>query len=140
MAGLKTQPSDASVDDFLAAVESVERRKDALAVCQMMQAVSGEPPVIWGGTMIGFGSYHYRYKSGREGEWFITGLSPRKAYLSVYIMPGYGEFQDVMDRLGTFKQGKSCLNIKRLSDINMNVLEELVGKSITLMRQNYPDK
>lgn len=138
MAGLKTQPNEASAAEFLEKVEDDQRREDAIAVCELMERVSGEAPKMWGSAIIGFGSYHYRYASGREGDWFITGLSPRKAYLSIYIMPGYGEFQEVMDRLSKFKQGKSCLNIKRLSDIDMTVLEELVDKSIKLMRAKYP--
>lgn len=133
----KTKPTDASVDDFIAAVENDARRADAEIVLEMMRRVTGEQPVMWGPSLIGFGKYAYKYKSGHGGEFFLTGFSPRKAHLVLYIMPGYGRFDDVMARLGKHKTGKACVYIKKLADIDMEVLEELVVKSVTWMREYY---
>ena len=133
----KTKPTGANVDDFIAAVENDTRRSDARIMLELMQRVTGEEPVMWGPTMIGFGKYAYRYKSGHGGEFFLTGFSPRKAKLVVYIMPGYGEFDDVMARLGKHKTGKACVYVNKLADIDLNVLEELVAKSVAWMREHH---
>ena len=133
----KTKPTDASVDDFIAAVENDTRRADAKTVLELMQRVTGEKPVMWGPTMIGFGRYVYKYKSGHGGEFFLTGFSPRKANLVLYIMPGYGKFDDLMARLGKHKTGKACLYVNKLADIDMAVLEELIAKSVAWMRENH---
>ena len=133
----KTKPTGASVDDFIAAVEIDTRRADAKIVLEMMRRVTGETPVMWGPTMIGFGKYAYKYKSGHGGEFFLTGFSPRKAHLVLYIMPGYGQFDDVMARLGKHKTGRACLYVNKLADIDIKVLEELVGKSVAWMREHH---
>jgi hypothetical protein len=137
MAELKTQPTDHSVRDFIAAIENEDRRRDCQAVLEIMQEATGERPRIWGSGMVGFGSYHYKYASGREGDWFLTGFAPRKNDLTLYIMPGFDRFEALMKRLGKHKTGKSCLYIKRLSDIDPAVLKELVADSVAHMRQQY---
>ncbi len=93
---------------------------------------------MWGTSIVGFGTYHYKYASGREGDWMLTGFSPRKQALTLYIMAGFEKYQELMDQLGTFKTGKSCLYVKRLSDINLDVLEELVRESVRYMKTQYP--
>ena len=130
MAELKTQPSDASVEDFLQRVENEQRKKDAFAVLDLMKRVTGEEPVMWGGSIIGFGSYHYKYASGREGDWLAAGFSPRKRELTLYVMSGFSKHDELMARLGKHRTGKSCLYIKTLADIDMDVLEELVRLSV----------
>ena len=137
MSELKTRPTGASVEAFIAAVENPTRREDARAVCALMARVTGEVPVMWGPSMVGFGKYAYTYKSGHSGEFFLTGFSPRKTSLVCYIMPGYGSFEELMARLGKHRTGKSCLYINKLSDIDLGVLEELVATSVAWMRAKY---
>lgn len=139
MAELKTQPNDASVDAFLGVVDAEDAQKaaDCRALIEMMRRASGEVPRMWGKAMVGFGSYHYRYESGREGDWFLVGFSPRKRELSLYIMPGFDRYDELMQRLGKHRTGKSCLYIKRLEDIDTGVLEQLVTASVKHMRQQY---
>lgn len=139
MAKLKTQPNDASVDAFLNGLESTDPQKtdDCRALIKIMQRATGEPPKMWGKSMVGFGSYHYKYESGREGDWFLTGFAPRKRELSLYIMPGFDRFAELMSNLGKHKTGKSCLYIKQLGDIDLDVLEQLVSESVEHMRQQY---
>ena len=137
MAELKTKQNDTSVESFLAGVDDPRRREDARVVAAMMAEVTGEPAKMWGGSMIGFGNYHYVYESGREGDWFLTGLSPRKQALTLYIMAGFAGYEDLMARLGRYKIGKSCLYVKRLDDIDPNVLRELVTRSVAHMREKY---
>jgi len=95
-----------------------------------MTCITGEKPKMWGETIVGFGSYHYKYASGREGDWFLTGFSPRKTAMSLYIMPGYGQFDAIMARLGKHKTGRACLYISKLDDVDLAVLEELITKSV----------
>lgn len=137
MADLKTKPRKVSVPAFLKSVEHETRRRDAKVIKEMMTRITGEKPKIWGDTIVGFGSYHYKYESGREGDWMLTGFSPRKSAMSLYIMPGYGEFDEIISRLGKHKTGKACLYINKLKDIDMAVLEELVTKSVAWMRKKY---
>lgn len=126
MTGNKTRPTDRNVDDFLGAVEPERKRADALALDALFRRVTGWRPQLWGPTMVGYGTYHYVYESGREGDFLATGFSPRKTSLVVYIMPGYAGFGDVLARLGKHKLGKSCLYINKLADIDESVLEELI--------------
>lgn len=133
----KTRTTKASVEDFLNGVESEEKRNDSFKLLQIMKGISNEKPVLWGPSMIGFGSYHYKYESGREGDLFIIGFSPRKTALTVYIMPGFERFHELMKNLGKYKTGKSCLYIKRLSDIDMSVLKELIKASYQYMVSKY---
>jgi hypothetical protein len=134
---LKTRENDASVAAFLDNVEPAQRREDAIEVSALMQKITGEPPRMWGASIIGFGHYHYRYASGREGEWMITGFSPRKTSLSVYIMAGFSRYEALMEQLGRYKTGKSCLYIKRLSDVDQAILAELIAESVAYMKETY---
>lgn len=136
MATLKTQPGDADVDTFIAGLDE-NRQADSRRLVELMQWASGEPPRLWGANMIGFGSYHYVYDSGREGDWFLCGFSPRKKEFSLYIMAGFEEFDALMQRLGRHRTGKSCLYVRKLDDIDMDVLEELLRQSVRTMRERY---
>ena len=140
MAKNKTQPTTASVTAFINAIEDPQRKKDARKVASMMRKATGKRAKMWGPSMVGYGSYHYRYASGREGDFMITGFSPRKQALTLYIMPGYGKFDALMKDLGKFKTGKACLYIKRLSDVDEDVLQNLINKSVEYMRANYETK
>ena len=133
MAELKTKATNESVTDFLNKVTDKGRRDDCFAVLGIMKDVTGEEPKMWGPSIVGFRRYHYKYESGREGEWMITGFSPRKGDLTLYIMPGFDAFPDLMKRLGKFKTGKSCLYIKKLEDIDPGVLRQLVTQSVKKM-------
>lgn len=138
MAENKTQPSQADVGAFLDTVADPQKREDARTVCALMERVTGEKPTLWGPSIVGFGRYRYRYGSGREGEWLVTGFSPRASALTLYIMGGFPRHQPLMDRLGKYRTGKSCLYVKRLSDVDADVLEELVRESVAYMREAYP--
>lgn len=130
----KTKPTDASVLEFLNNVEHETRKADGFTLLKLMEEVTGEPATMWGPTMVGFGSYHYKYESGREGDHFLAGFSPRKARLSVYIMAGFEQYDELLSKLGKHKTGKSCLYINKLEDIDMDVLKELVEASVAHMR------
>ena len=134
MAQLKTQPNDKSVIDFLNTVENDTKREDSFAILELMQQVTGSEPIMWGDSIIGFGSYHYKYASGREADWFLTGFSPRVQNLTLYIMSGFEEYDDLLGKLGKHSTGKSCLYIKRLENIDLDVLKELVEKSVAHMK------
>ncbi|MDE0224495.1 MAG: DUF1801 domain-containing protein [Gammaproteobacteria bacterium] len=138
MATLKTRPTDASIETFLDSVDNEDRREDARRVLAIMGRVTGEPARMWGTRIVGFGSYHYRYASGREGDWPLTGLSPGKRNLTVYIMPGFDEYGEMLSRLGKHRTGKSCLYVNRLRDVDLNVLEEIIRQSVADMRRRYP--
>ncbi len=133
MAELKTKKNDADVGAFLDGIENEKRRADCRAVVALMADVTGEPPALWGDSIVGFGSYHYRYSSGREGDWLATGVSPRKQNLTVYIMTGFARHGALMEKLGRYTTGKSCLYIRRLEDIDTAVLRELVRESFALV-------
>lgn len=137
VAALKTQRNAASVDEFVAAVDDEVRRADCLAVMDIMATVTKEAPQMWGSSIIGFGNYDYRYASGRQGSWFLVGLSPRKRNLTLYIMSGFAEYDEVLEKLGKFKTGKSCLYINRLDDVHVPTLKQLVRKSVGYMRKKY---
>ncbi len=139
MSELKTKLNDASVDEFLAKVEPEVRRKDAIEVSEMMSELTGEPAKMWGDSIVGFGSYHYVYASGREGDWMRIGFSPRKTALTLYIMSGFSEYEALLERLGKYKTGKSCLYIKKLADIDRDVLTELMRQSLIYMKKQYPN-
>ena len=137
MSDLKTKPTDASVKKFLDGVENAQRKKDAYVILDLMQEVTGKEPKLWGSSIVGFGSYHYVYNSGREGAWPITGFSPRKQNLTLYIMPGFDRYDDLMSKLGKHKTGKSCLYVNKLDDVDMDVLRELVEQSVKYMQEKY---
>ena len=134
MAKNKTTQNDGSVDAFLAAVENEQKRTDCLRIREIMEEITGEPAVMWGSSIVGFGSYHYKYASGREGDFMLTGFSPRKQNLTLYIMSGFSRYDELLTKLGKHSTGKSCLYIKRLSDIDEDVLKEMVSSSVQHMR------
>ena len=136
MAELKHKPTDASVDAYLAAIPDEQRREECKVIAEMMQRATKAEPRMWG-SMIGFGSYHYRYPSGREGDWFLTGLAPRKQALTLYIMAGFAQYDPLLDKLGKYRTGKSCLYIKRLDDVDLKVLEKLILLSVNQLTQEH---
>ena len=138
MAELKTKATDASVEAFLHGVESEKKREDAFAILALMAEVTGEPPKLWGSSIIGFGSYHYKYASGHEGDACLTGFSPRKQNLVLYILAGFDQYDALLAKLGKYKTGKSCLYINKLADIDQTVLRELVSQSVAHMRATNP--
>ncbi len=137
MAEVKTKKNDQSVEEFLDRVGDAKKREDSYKILNLMKQVTGEKPVMWGDSMIGFGSYHYKYESGREGDWFLTGFSPRKQNLTLYIMSGFSKYDDLMQKLGTYKTGKACLYIKTLDDVDTEVLKELVTLSVKYIAGAY---
>jgi len=134
MAQLKTQPNDGSVEDFLNAVEDDTRRKDSFTILGLMQDVTDEEPVMWGDSIVGFGTYRYKYASGHQAEWMLTGFSPRVQNLTLYIMDGFDEYDQLLGGLGKHSTGKSCLYIKRLENIDLDVLRQLLEKSVAHMK------
>ncbi|MEL7305797.1 MAG: DUF1801 domain-containing protein [Myxococcota bacterium] len=136
---LKNAPTTASVSVFMAEIEDPEQRRDCREVSRLMRRVSGKRAKMWGESMVGYGRYTYRYASGRIGEWFRLGFSPRKDNISVYIMPGYTSFDPILARLGKHKKGKSCLYIRRLADIDVGVLAELLQAGWDDMALKYPE-
>ena len=137
MAELKTQPTDQSIPNFLNSVSNEKKREDSFKILTLMQDVTGEEPIMWGSSIIGFGSYHYKYASGREGDWFVTGFAPRKQALTLYIMSGFSEYDGLLNKLGKHTTGKSCLYIKKLEDVDMGVLRELIEKSVEHVSTSY---
>ncbi len=135
----KTVANNAEAAAFIASVEHDKRREDAETLLAFFNDVTGLKPVMWGSSIIGYGRYHYKYESGREGEYMLTGFSPRKQNMSLYIMPGYrfGDMQDKLTRLGKHKLGKSCLYINKLEDVDMDVLKEIVLEGVAYMRDKY---
>jgi len=129
MAELKTQPNEKDVIAYLNSIENEKKRQDSLAIMALMQRVTGEKPVMWGNSIIGFGSYHYKYASGREGDWFLTGFAPRKQNLTLYVMSGFELYDELLEKLGKYKIGKSCLYINKLEDVDQDILRELVKQS-----------
>lgn len=138
MSANTTTATELSVEAFLDSVEPERRREDGVALDALFGKVTGWKPRMWGGTMVGYGSYHYRYDSGREGDFLATGFSPRKARLSIYIMPGYQDYGATLARLGKHKTGKSCLYVNTLADIDMNVLAELIRTGVQDLSKIYP--
>jgi hypothetical protein len=138
MAEAKTKKTPASVPAFLTAIKDDEVRADCRKLVAIMQAATGQKPRLWGTGLVGFGSYHYVYASGREGDWPITAFAPRKQNLTVYVMPGFGEYQDLLARLGPHKTAVSCLYIKRLSDVHLPTLKKIITASVKQMKKKYP--
>ncbi|MCH9673776.1 MAG: DUF1801 domain-containing protein [Gammaproteobacteria bacterium] len=133
----KTQPTSISPKDFLETVEHPGKRHDGLVLLDLFGRITGWQPRMWGPSIVGYGRYHYRYDSGREGVSLVTGFSPRKSALSIYIMPGYRDMSAMLARLGKHKIGKSCLYINKLADVELTVLEQIVEEGIAYMRNNY---
>lgn len=136
MADLKTKQTNASVEKFLKAIPDETRREDCFEVARIMESITGEKPKMWGPSIVGFGSYYYKYASGHEGEWPIAAFSPRKQDLTIYIMPGFQNSTELMERLGKHRTGKSCLYIKRLSDIHVPTLKKLIRESVKCMKKH----
>jgi hypothetical protein len=130
MAELKTTTNRASVRKFIDGIEDETRRADCRTVMKLMQDITKAEPAMWGPSIVGFGSYHYKYESGREGDWFVTGFSPRKQALTLYITSGFSKYDELLATLGTHKTGKSCLYIKRLDDIHLPTLKKLIKASV----------
>jgi len=137
MAELKTIKTDASVQEFLDAVEHPTRRKDSFTILEMMREITGTEPALWGPSIVGFDTYHYKYASGREGEWPVVGFSPRKQNLTLYIMDGFESYDALLARLGKYKTGKSCLYINKLADVDQDALRELVRQSVDQVRATH---
>ena len=138
MAEPKTHQTEASVEDFLNAVESEQRREDGFRILEIMRQITGEEPAMWGPSIVGFGAYHYTYASGREGDWPVVGFSPRKRNLTLYIMDGFDTYDALLAKLGKHKIGKSCLYINKLADVDMDVLKDLITQSIAHVKATYP--
>lgn len=137
MADLKTKKNKASVTDFIKAVQDPQKRADCKAIAKIMRDVTGSRAVMWGSSIVGYGSYDYRYASGHGGTWPICGFSPRAQNITVYIMPGFSQYGALMKKLGKYKTGKSCLYIKKLDDVDQEVLRELITASVGEMQRRY---
>ena len=135
MAELKTKRNKGDVEAFLNSVQDEKKRHDSFTILELMKKTTGKQPEMWGDSIIGFGSYHYKYASGREGDWFVTGFSPRKQNLTLYIMSGFDEYEQLLSKLGKHSTGKSCLYIKKIEDVDMDVLKELVKQSVEHMEK-----
>lgn len=133
----KTKPTQVAAADFLASIDDAQRREDCQVILQIMERVTGEPAVMWGPGIAGFGTYHYRYESGREGDWAVTGFSPRKNDTSVYLTSAGPSQPELLARLGRHKMGKSCLYIRKLADVDAAVLEQLIADSVKEVRRRY---
>lgn len=137
MAENKTQPTDVDPHDVVAAVEHPTRRADAEVLLDLMARVTGWEPRMWGPSIIGYGRYHYQYESGREGDFMVTGFSPRRSNLVLYVLPGYDDLGDDLDVLGKHRLGKSCLYVNKLADVDIDVLERIVRRGVDTMRARY---
>ena len=137
MAQLKTAPTKASVSAFLKAIPDDGRRADCQTLVKVMKRITRAQPTMWGPSIVGFGRYHYRYESGREGDWFLTGFSPRKQALTVYIMAGFSRYPALMRKLGRHKAASSCLYLRKLADVDLAVLETLITESVKHIRRTY---
>jgi len=133
MEELKTKPNEQSVVEFLNGVSDEKKRKDCFTILELMKEATQAEPLMWGDAIVGFGNYHYRYASGREGDWFLTGFSPRKQNLTLYIMSGFEQYDTLLGKLGKHSTSKSCLYIKRLDDIDLPTLSDLVRRSVEHM-------
>jgi hypothetical protein len=138
MAEPKTKPTERPVEDFLKQVADEQVRDDCFAIVKLMKKVTGEKPRMWGPGIVGFGQYHYKYDSGHEGDSCLAGFSPRKQNITLYVMPGADNHPDLLKKLGKHKAGKGCIYIKKLEDIDMDVLEKLVAQSVKILQKKYP--
>lgn len=139
MAELKTKKTVASVEDFLAGITPEKKRQDATALCELMTKATKLEPKMWGSSMVGFGDYHYRYESGHEGDTFLVGFSPRKANLTLYIMPGFEPYAALLSKLGKYKTGKSCLYINTLDDVDLPTLRKIIQSAFADMKKRKKD-
>lgn len=137
MTELKTKPNDKNVIEFLNNVENKRRQKDSFEILKLMKEVTQEEPIMWGDSIVGFGRYHYKYASGREADWLQIGFSPRKQSLSIYIMDGFDNYEELLGKLGKHKLGKSCLYINKLDDVSIPVLKEIMIESVNHIRKTF---
>ena len=133
----KTVQNKSSVKVFLRSLDNAKRREDCVAVMDIMESITGEAPAMWGTSIIGFGSYHYLYESGREGDMCMIGLSPRKQSLVLYIMAGFGDYDELLTKLGKFKTGRACLYVNKIEDIHLPTLKKLIRASFRHMKKKY---
>jgi hypothetical protein len=133
----KTKPTTVSVQDFLEQVKDESVRDDCQELIRIMKKITGEDPKMWGASIVGFGRYHYKYDSGHEGYSCLTGFSPRKQNLSLYVMPGFGERTDLLEKLGKHKAAKGCLYIKKLADVDIEVLKKLITATVDYLKKKY---
>ena len=138
MAELKTKLNNASVDKFLNTLKDEQKRADCYRILEIMKKVTKAEPKMWGTSIVGFGNYHYKYASGREGDWFTTGFSPRKQNLTLYVMGGFHGYEELLKKLGKHSLGGGCLYIKKLEDVDTKVLKELVGRSVKQAQSLIP--
>ena len=134
---LKMEPTKASVEKFISHIEDPRKQEDCIALCDMMEKITKTKPVMWGDSIVGFGSYHYKYQSGREGDWFLTGFSPRKQNISIYIMNGFDHYERYLEALGKVKSSVSCLYLRALEDVNAKVLKNLIMDSVKCVKAQY---
>ena len=137
MADVKTKKNDGDVMEFINSVEHEGRREFAKELLQVFKEETGYEPKLWGPSIIGYGTYQYKYASGREGEWMLTGFSPRKQNMTLYIMPGFKRYGDLMSKLGKYKTGKACLYVNKPADVDMDIIRELIRESVAHMKENY---
>lgn len=130
MVEIKTKQTDVSVTNFINAVPDAQKRADSMVLIKIMREITKHEPKMWGPSIVGFGTYHYKYESGHEGDMCATGFSPRKAALTIYVLPGFEKYPELMKALGKYKAGKSCLYIKRLDDIHLPTLKKLIRQSV----------
>lgn len=136
MGNNKTKPNYGSALEFLEKIEDEQKRNESFELLEMMKQITGEEPVMWGTSIIGFGNYHYKYASGREGDWFLVGFSPRKQNLSIYLTYGVEKLKGI-ERLGKYKTGKACLYVKKLADVDRDVLQDLIATAVKKMIKTY---
>lgn len=139
MAENKNQQNDSSVAAFLNQVVDERKRQDSYIILKLMEELSGHPPKMWGESIIGFGAYHYKYESGREGDFLRIGFAPRKQNIALYLIAGANRDADLLQKLGKYKTGVSCLYINKLADVNLDVLRTLITNSLAHMSENYPE-
>ncbi|MFX0030143.1 MAG: DUF1801 domain-containing protein [Candidatus Hermodarchaeota archaeon] len=137
MTELKTRPNDKNVIEFLNNVENTRRREDSFEILKLMKEITQEEPVMWGNSIVGFGTYHYKYASGREADWLQIGFSPRKQYLTIYIMDGFDKYKELLTKLGKHKTGKSCLYINKLDDLSVPILKEIIIESVKYIKETW---
>lgn len=138
MAELKTKQNDGDIEGFLNSVADEKKRQDCFTLLDMMKQVTGLEAKMWGDSIVGFGTYHYKSNSGREGDWFLTGFSPRKQNLTLYIIAGFDHYGELLEKLGKHTTGKGCLYLKRLADVDLTTLEELVKQSVEHLKKTNP--
>ena len=139
MSAPKTTPNTRSVEDFINSVENEQKRGDSKELLRLLGEITQEPPIMWGESIVGFGKYHYKYESGREGDWMLAGFSPRKQNLTIYMMGGFANQDKLISKLGKAKTSVGCLYVKKLSDIDLKVLSEMIELSVQTVKERYAD-